>query len=52
VIVVWKKGSSLPSDAEIQKSAAQKLAEQLLIITGKKPASVMTTNTVVTTKTL
>lgn len=51
VIVVWKKGSTLPSDAEIQKSVAEALAKQLLIITGKKPAPVAGTNTVATAKT-
>lgn len=44
VIVIWKKGSTLPSDAEIQKSVAEALAKRILEITGKIPMATNGTN--------
>jgi hypothetical protein len=51
VIVVWKKGSTLPSDAEIQKSVAEALAKRILEITGKVPVTTTNTNTPTPVKT-
>lgn len=40
VIVIWKKGSTVPSNTEIEQSVAETLAKRILEITGnKKPAT-------------
>jgi hypothetical protein len=44
VMVIWKKGSSLPSNTEIEQSVANKLSERLLEIMGKQPV-LQVTNT-------
>lgn len=42
VVVVVKQGSTMPSDAEMQKSVAELLVKRLLEITGKKTGTITT----------
>jgi hypothetical protein len=51
VIVIWKKGSTLPSDAEIEQSVAETLAKRILEITGKVPATATHSNVLTAAKT-
>ena len=44
VIVVWKKGSTLPSNTEISQSVTKALAKRILEITGKIPVTTASTN--------